>query len=507
MGLLTLPLELLIHIFALLEGHEIVRCITVCSYFKQAIEDSITLQYFIKLDMFGYTNGPGNVDAARLSQLERHIDAWNKLDWVESRIDLPAWRSLTKTLRGGVYATSNATEMTCIQLPSLSRGVPLRTWKLTFEPRVHQTEIDPSNNLLVVLALMRESPPDSFALHLRTLSDNIPHPSAASPILFPEIPPFSYHGPCRIRVMGFLIGLADMGALEIWNWTTGQKITMVRADTPRVTFGPFEFLSTTSFLLPCDGRLEVYQVPMESPGAPPLHTASFCMPDLIPGHAWICWISHMPRASHNMDNGDRLASPSSLPPPPFRMTKDSRCIEMSWVVYEVHYAGRESLNTPFQVPLSSLHHSAIYPNPLEIPWDAWSKGVYFVKEARGEVSSKMSGGRHIHLTHSSDSHYTVSLLDLNRYRAGALGTNADSSIDDEQSRDPIKSDVFSLGEMRVGHRFPVHVASRSLSLGGYRPSPLICDDECIIIHAFPPPEASPVFAEEYKFDKLIILSF
>jgi hypothetical protein len=101
--------------------------------------------------MFGYTDGPGRAGVARLEQLERHIHAWNKLDWVESRIDVPRWNH-NSTLREGIYAISNTTEVVCIQLPSLSRGTPLRMWTLEFEFPVHEIDIDPSNNLLVVLS-------------------------------------------------------------------------------------------------------------------------------------------------------------------------------------------------------------------------------------------------------------------------------------------------------------------------------------------------------------------
>jgi hypothetical protein len=132
---------------------EILSVIKVCSYFKHAIENSTTLRYLIKLDMFGYTDGPGRADSARLNQLEKHIDAWNKLDWVESLIDIPIWPYSLDTLREGIYATSNTTEVLCIQLPSLSRGIPLRTWTLGFEFPVHEVEIDPSNNLLVILSM------------------------------------------------------------------------------------------------------------------------------------------------------------------------------------------------------------------------------------------------------------------------------------------------------------------------------------------------------------------
>ncbi|KAF9510340.1 hypothetical protein BS47DRAFT_1348143, partial [Hydnum rufescens UP504] len=87
----------------------------------------------------------------------------------ESHIDVPIWRYDSEALRDGLYVASNTTEVMCIQLPSLSRGVPLRTWKLRFEFSVNQVEIDPSNNLLVVLSRAPGSltDPHHVALHLR----------------------------------------------------------------------------------------------------------------------------------------------------------------------------------------------------------------------------------------------------------------------------------------------------------------------------------------------------
>ncbi|KAF9511750.1 hypothetical protein BS47DRAFT_1139681 [Hydnum rufescens UP504] len=75
LSLFTLPLEILTQIFALLEGYQISKCGAVCTYFKHVIESLILLQYFIKLDMFGYTYGSGYLGApavagTRLNQLE-----------------------------------------------------------------------------------------------------------------------------------------------------------------------------------------------------------------------------------------------------------------------------------------------------------------------------------------------------------------------------------------------------------------------------------------------------
>ena len=106
--------------------------------------------------MFGYVDGPRLLDAptitaTRLNQLQRHIDAWNRLDWVESRIDIEIDIPTFRVVREGVCALANDSEVVCIQFPSVARGIPLRTWKLgNFGFPISDIEISPSNNLLVI---------------------------------------------------------------------------------------------------------------------------------------------------------------------------------------------------------------------------------------------------------------------------------------------------------------------------------------------------------------------
>jgi hypothetical protein len=105
--------------------------------------------------MFGYTDVSGSVDepaipATRLIQLERHIDAWNHLDWVESPIKAPQYSDFG-ILCEGIFATFDHHGVYCIQLPHLTRGILFRTWTLgDFAFIICQIEIDPSNDLLVV---------------------------------------------------------------------------------------------------------------------------------------------------------------------------------------------------------------------------------------------------------------------------------------------------------------------------------------------------------------------
>ncbi|KAF9520559.1 hypothetical protein BS47DRAFT_1378746 [Hydnum rufescens UP504] len=152
----------------------------------------------------------------------------------------------------------------CIQDPHPPRGIPFRRWTLgDFALPIQQIEIDPGNNLLVVLSAQvplligRESPypnpTGTVALHLRTLSDNSPHRRAIGHILTSIcIKPWDQ----MLRIMGHLLGVTTRSRcetrLEIWDWMAGQKMTRE--------------------------VLEAYQILIENPGAPPVHTASFCLP-------------------------------------------------------------------------------------------------------------------------------------------------------------------------------------------------------------------------------------
>ncbi|KAF9511768.1 hypothetical protein BS47DRAFT_1346358 [Hydnum rufescens UP504] len=164
----------------------------VCSYFKDVIQSSIILQYLIKLDMFGYIDALGSMDAplipaTRLNQLERHVEAWNNLDWMETRLSAPPHDVQDfGIVSQGIFATSDRSGVYCIQLPRPMQGIPLRTWVLGgFAFPITQIEIDPSNNLLVVLSRTFLRPDvHNVALYLHTLSGNHPHPRVRNHILF-----------------------------------------------------------------------------------------------------------------------------------------------------------------------------------------------------------------------------------------------------------------------------------------------------------------------------------
>ncbi|KAF9510335.1 hypothetical protein BS47DRAFT_88912 [Hydnum rufescens UP504] len=140
---------------------------------------------------------------------------------------------------------------------------------LGFEFPVLEMEIDLSNNLIVLLGTRGSlTDPPHIDLHLRTLSDNTPHPSARNPILFSVSPTLAYHHLDALQVMGPFLGVVCFDvirALEIWDWMNGQK--MMRFEDS--SFYSYKFLSATSFLISSRGSAEVYEIPVESPGTPP----------------------------------------------------------------------------------------------------------------------------------------------------------------------------------------------------------------------------------------------
>ena len=69
------------------------------------------------------------------------------------------------------------------------------------------------------------------AVHLRTLSDNTPHPDALHPVLHSSDADQAFIlGADTIQIMGYSLGIvrrvADVAVLEIWNWIDGRQMAV-----------------------------------------------------------------------------------------------------------------------------------------------------------------------------------------------------------------------------------------------------------------------------------------
>ncbi|KAF8306323.1 hypothetical protein DL93DRAFT_228802 [Clavulina sp. PMI_390] len=95
----SLPTDVVLAILRLIDPLEVVKCRAVCRSWKQAIEESTTLLYYIWLRIFGKTDGPMSLELMgfneRLQLLLRHERAW--MDLRPARRDLigdPRWPNL-----------------------------------------------------------------------------------------------------------------------------------------------------------------------------------------------------------------------------------------------------------------------------------------------------------------------------------------------------------------------------------------------------------------------------
>lgn len=93
-----------------------------------------------------------NTAAERLRRFQKHVDAWNNLEWVESRATVP--RAIYYSFCGGVFVVGSEGVLTCIQLPSRIRGLPLRIWKLPSTDIIPGgMATDPRSDLLALVSL------------------------------------------------------------------------------------------------------------------------------------------------------------------------------------------------------------------------------------------------------------------------------------------------------------------------------------------------------------------
>ena len=121
------------------------------------IGGSDVLQYRLELGRSGMEDGPLSTLSVpeRLERLRTYNDAWKHLRW-SACIELPNIDVVTHDMDiapGGIltFVSRRNNNIIFVQIPSNSRGIPMRQWEhsLSFVP--HQYALDPSEDILVVL--------------------------------------------------------------------------------------------------------------------------------------------------------------------------------------------------------------------------------------------------------------------------------------------------------------------------------------------------------------------
>jgi len=166
--LTSLPVELILKIFALLDWRTTLVCrgvrtiiflkidrthvIQVCKFFR-SIAEGERAQYEIELAVSGMVDGPPSpfTTSDRLALLKERNAAWESLRWVESQ-DIPMTDGHIWELYGNVFAQSSMPNVLHFrQLPSKYRKIEEKTWGVALDIHVRDFTMDPAQDLLVLV--------------------------------------------------------------------------------------------------------------------------------------------------------------------------------------------------------------------------------------------------------------------------------------------------------------------------------------------------------------------
>ncbi|KAG5641133.1 hypothetical protein DXG03_005947 [Asterophora parasitica] len=253
----------------------------------------------------------------RLKRLRDRERAWKNLAWTGSyNLKLPPTGSVYEFV-GGLYGNGREDDRrvtASISFMELPTGPPgcedgLKSWThLMSDVTIIDFTMDPSQDLLVLIAL---ATPDSgyvYDLHLRSLSTNEPHPKAPFPVLScllkasPTHQASEHMAAVRVQVSGDLVALLvkevhdSVGAhLELWDWINRPQVSCKMTRVSGID--DFTFLSKDAFLVVRPtGNFEVYtfQNPIIE-GAAPACQASYGFPPLSDGYMyWYITMSSNP---------------------------------------------------------------------------------------------------------------------------------------------------------------------------------------------------------------------
>ncbi|KAI5829251.1 hypothetical protein K523DRAFT_416895 [Schizophyllum commune Tattone D] len=356
--LLALPTELVCQILEYLDVSDLLACSLVTRHMRRVILHSAPLQYSIELAKSRMASTPSASalsTASRLNMLRTREQAWRGLRWsARHRITLPPTGPIYEFI-GGIYGNGQEDEnrvtstISFFELPTQVKGRTMpahpRVWTHPMGTlSIVDFTLDPTHDLLALVA--SASPPSNYLyeIHLRSLSTNEPHPMAQQPILSCLKRPngnnmvFESAGAVRIQVSGDQIALLlrqtpGMGShLNIWNWKRGADRHISFSVTDGIE--DFTFLSDKAFLLVRPkGSFETYSFDLDLPHTPPTplhpgtHTsttpsgdpelrATYLFPPLNTHHTyWYITMSSNPSAGYRpAADAPHTTSPSAHPP-------------------------------------------------------------------------------------------------------------------------------------------------------------------------------------------------
>ncbi|KAF8155720.1 hypothetical protein B0H34DRAFT_783484 [Crassisporium funariophilum] len=299
-NLQNLPVELICHIFGNLEMHDLLA----------STRYTIELAKHRMVSLLPASASPAF--ATRLKMLRDRERAWKYMDWKKRHtLRLPPTGSVYEFV-GGLYGNGREDDsrvtasISFLELPSVDAFFlnepheELKMWTHAMgDVTIIDFTMDPSQDLLVLVAL---APPDSkfvYELHLRSIRTNQPHTKAPVSVLPCLLKPAAHPAPSeiiaavRVQVAGNMVALLikevldSAGAhLQIWNWENNPRYSCSFSRMSGID--DFTFLTHDSFLLVRPtGRFEVYTFadPIEGSSTPVIR-ATYAFPALSEGYMY-----------------------------------------------------------------------------------------------------------------------------------------------------------------------------------------------------------------------------
>ncbi|KAG1834914.1 hypothetical protein DFJ58DRAFT_821238 [Suillus subalutaceus] len=372
--LILLPSELLIEILRHVDGQSISRCSSVCRKLNRVIDSSTELQYHIELALDCMLDGPRSTVtvAERLEQLRTLRRAWTLFEW-KKEVQVPMHGGVfAKTSSpAGIHNQSGPRKFISSWLPSSSDpGHTLVRKDIGISTR--DFAIDPSQDLIALVQCDDDFVNNSSYtdVHIRTISSNVKHPEASSPVI--RTLTQSTMTSAFIQIVDDVIGMMfwmefENPRITIWNWKTGQILVDRDGDDLPSHISDFSFISNRAYMITIrtdGGSIQVFTFGEKQHEI--VHVASLSLPPMKSTHLVHCTIHTGPFVAR------------CLPNTPFWTNQEERMYVLSVQYVQV------DMNVPSARPRFFLFFKNNTPlryirkyreqgetNPLEVPWEEW----------------------------------------------------------------------------------------------------------------------------------------
>jgi hypothetical protein len=381
--LILLPSELLIEILRHADGRSILRCSSVCRKLNSVIDSSAELQYHIELALDCMLDGPQSTVtiAERLEQLRALRRAWTLFEWKkEVRVPMHGFCHAYELVGGvfaktssqaGIHNQSGPRKFISSWLPSSSDpGHTLVRKDIGISTR--DFAIDPSQDLIALVQSDDDFVNDSSytEVHIRTISSNVKHPEATSPVL--RTLTLSTMTSAFIQIVDDVIGMMfwvefESPHITIWNWKTGQILVDRDGDNLPSHISDFSFISNRAYMITRridGGSIQVFTFGENQHEI--IHVASLSLPPLKSTHLVHCAIHTGPFVAR------------CLPNTPFWTNQEERMyvLSMQYIQTDPTVPSARPRFFLFFKNSTPLRYIRKYreereTNPFEVPWGEW----------------------------------------------------------------------------------------------------------------------------------------